>query len=273
MGVPHSPPDPSSSNSDSDSLSGSGSGAGSLAGSGALAGAGALAGSGALSGAGSYSGSDSDNANGNLNANGNFDANGNLNGNLNSNINDTMVTVCDKVDVAVSADLGPPTITDAYDTGSFNTTSTTYNVTANLTDSPITIGDANNFLAGSGDSFTFTAGGTETAFHIDQVNSLISNNQLSDVSLTNDSTFSQYATDLTGGTASTGAGIDHSVSDTATATVSATAAATATLSAFTQNIVLGANIQFNSLTQTVTGGSVNHTTSVADPGHDIHGGH
>ena len=236
---------------------------------------------------GSYSGSDSDNSNangngnGNLNGNldangnlnGNLDANGNLNGNLNANINDTQVSVCDKVDVAVTADLGPPTITDAYDTGSFNTTNTTYNLSATLTDSPVTLGDANNFLAGSGDNFTFTAGGTESAFHIDQVNSLIANNQLSDVSLTNNGgSFEQYATDLTGGTATTGrdaSGIEHSVSDTATSTITASAQAAATLSAFTQNIVLGANIQFNSLTQSVVGGGVTHTTSISDPSHDM----
>ena len=87
------------------------------------------------------------NGNGNLNGNGNFNADGNLNGNLNDNVNHNTDTVC--VDVSVDASV-TPLIGD--------------------------LSDATALYMPQDISQSFTAGGTDTAIALDQINSLVANN-------------------------------------------------------------------------------------------------
>ena len=92
------------------------------------------------------------NGNGNLNGNGNFNADGNLNGNLNDNVNHSTDTVC--VDVSVDASI-TPLIGD--------------------------LGDATALYMPQDISQGFTAGGTDTAIALDQINSLVADNSASHV--------------------------------------------------------------------------------------------
>jgi hypothetical protein len=176
------------------------------------------------------------NGNGNLNGNGNFNADGNLNGNLNDNVNHSTDSVC--VDVSVDASI-TPIIGDLSDT-------TALYMPQDITQS-------------------FAHGGTDTAIALDQINSLVANNSACDVH--NSDYSSVYGSGASeGGTIHVG---DISQGDLATGQLQGTTSAAATVDAFTQSIVLGANIQNNSFTLTLTGGD-SHVSAIDTGGSHSH---
>jgi hypothetical protein len=167
------------------------------------------------------------NGNGNLNGNGNFNADGNLNGNLNDNVNHNTDTVC--VDVSVDASV-TPIIGD--------------------------LSDATAIYMPQDIVQEFCAGGTDTAIALDQINSLVANNTAQD--LHNSDCSSIWGSSASeSGTVHVG---DISQGALATGELQGATSAAATVDAFTQSIVLGANIQNNSFTLTVTGGD-SHVTA------------
>jgi hypothetical protein len=106
--------------------------------------------------------------------------------------------------------------------------------------------------------------GSAVGFNLDQVNSLVSNGTAHDISLSNDSTFSASVSTTDYSTGDT-AGISSSVSGNAQngeSTGSVSADASASVDAFTQSIVLGANVQTNTFSLTVVG----HDAITADHG-------
>jgi hypothetical protein len=171
--------------------------------------------------------------NGNLNGNGNLNADGNLNGNLNDNVNHNSDTVC--VDVSVDAGITP--------------------LIGGLS-------DATALYMPQDISQSFTAGGTDTAIALDQINSLVANNSACDVHN------SDYSSVYGSGASETG-GVhvgDISQGDLATGQLQGATSAAATVDAFTQSIVLGANIQNNSFTLALTGGD-SHVSAIDAGGH------
>jgi hypothetical protein len=160
------------------------------------------------------------NGNGNLNGNGNFNADGNLNGNLNDNVNHNTDTVC--VDVSVDASV-TPLIGD--------------------------LSDATALYMPQDIAQSFTAGGTDTAIALDQINSLVANNTAQDLHNSDHSSMWGSGASESG---SVGVG-DISQGALATGELQGATSAAATVDAFTQSIVLGANIQNNSFTLTITG--------------------
>jgi len=253
------------------SLAGAGAGALGLAGAGALS----LAGSGALAAAvglnenanlnGNGNGNGNLNGNGNGNFNGNVNAsetlNGNLNGNANINVNETHTNVETKVNVGLELtgqlDVGPPDIT----------------VTDSIFIPEPGCGDiavANNGSSAAiynGDVFNFGDGtGTQTVFDLTQANELADCDFLADASVSsNNSNFASSMWGIgDGGKVEIGDGIGEGDDILhATNNVSASADAAATLSAFNQNIVMGANIQYNSASQSVIGGDQTNWGDVA----------
>src|SRR3984885_14450102 len=172
--------------------------------------------------------------NGNLNGNGNGNADGNFNGNLNDNVNHSTDTVC--VDVSVDASI-TPLIGD--------------------------LSDATALYMPQDIAQSFTAGGTDTAIALDQINSLVANNEASHV-------WNSDGSSVTGSGATEQGGVhvgDISQGDLATGQLQGAASAAATVDAFTQSIVLGANIQNNSFTLALTGGD-SHVSAT-----DMGGGH
>ena len=170
--------------------------------------------------------------NGNLNGNGNFNADGNLNGNLNDNVNHNTDSV--SVDVSVDASV-TPIIGDLCD-------ATAIYLPQNI-------------------SQEFHAGGTDTGIALDQINSLVADNSASHVWNSDGSSVSHSGASETGGV-TVG---DISQGDLATGQLQGATSATATVDAFTQSIVLGANIQNNSFTLAITGHE--STVTAGDAGH------
>jgi hypothetical protein len=160
------------------------------------------------------------NGNGNLNGNGNFNADGNLNGNLNDNVNHNTDSVC--VDVSVAASVSP--------------------IIGDLS-------DATAIYLPQEISQNFCAGGTDTAIALDQINSLVANNVA-------DNLHNSDCSSVCGSGASETGDVhvgDISQGALATGELQGATSAAANVDAFTQSIVLGANIQNNSFTLTITG--------------------
>jgi hypothetical protein len=156
------------------------------------------------------------NGNGNLNGNGNFNADGNLNGNVNHNTD----SVC--VDVSVAASVSP--------------------IIGDLS-------DATAIYLPQEISQNFCAGGTDTAIALDQINSLVANNVA-------DNLHNSDCSSVCGSGASETGDVhvgDISQGALATGELQGATSAAANVDAFTQSIVLGANIQNNSFTLTITG--------------------
>jgi hypothetical protein len=253
------------------SLAGAGAGAGALglAGAGALSGAGALAASIGLNANGNLNGNENGNGNGNgnlngngnvnadLNANANLNAAENLNSNTNTNTSTTTVTTDVTVDLTLTGEveLSPPSIEDSYnlciDDSIFIPEPGCGDIVVanNGSSAAIYNGDVYNFGGG---------GGTQTVFDLTQANTLADMDALCGASVT--STGSNFVSFIDGvgggGPVDAGDGIG-SADDVlhATTNVAATADASAAVSAFNQNIVMGANVQYNSATQTVVGGN------------------
>ncbi|HVC52989.1 MAG TPA: hypothetical protein VND87_13290 [Stellaceae bacterium] len=208
--------DPSSSHSSSGSLSGSGSGA--LSGSGSLSGAGSLAGSGALAGAGALSGSEA--------------------------ISAAIAAVC--VDVNVNVDLSA--------SGNLGGDNHSWNGLVDNTHAHLDAG-ANLFTPVFDPIQTTDTGGHN--FALDQVNNLVANNDASHNSVSlSAGAYGDAGVPSSGALVSlnAGGGIGDSATHAEGAATTATSTNSITMSAFSQSIVLGANIQFNSLTLNNVGG-------------------
>jgi hypothetical protein len=165
------------------------------------------------------------------------DFNGNLNGNINANINHSSDTV--SVDVSVDGNI-TPLIGD--------------------------LSDATALYMPQNIDQTFTAGGTDTAISLDQINSLVANNSAQDLHNSDHSSMWASGATETGGI-TVG---DISQGALATGQLQGATSAAATVDAFTQSIVLGANIQNNSFTLALTGGDSH--VSAADMGGHGHTG-
>ncbi|MBS0522771.1 MAG: hypothetical protein JSS04_03965, partial [Proteobacteria bacterium] len=118
--------------------------------------------------------------------------------------------------------------------------------------------------------------GGNAMFNLDQVNNLVANNSLGDASVSfcgiagsgysdgvGASVFSQTASAVGGIADTAGSAVGH---DSSPGTVSASADAPITQDAFTQSIVMGANIQFNSASFNVVGHD-SVTTDLSGGGH------
>jgi hypothetical protein len=180
----------------------------------------------------------------NLNANGNFDLNGNGNFNTNSNQNSDEVDV--KVNATVSPVMGFEHMFDGFN-----------NQDGSMLFMPQDITQTINDEGGNG---TYSAGGagTDTMIALDQVNSLVSNGSVRDASVSDDGGSGLLNGDhlsAGGGSANDSSAGGVGTSDTAagTGSVSNDASSTSQLDAFTQSIVLGANIQYNNFTVSVVG--------------------
>lgn len=251
------------------SLAGAGAGALGLAGAGALglAGSGALAAAVGLNENANFNGNG--NGNGNLNGNGNGNLNGNLNaneavnaninGNVNYNHSETNVDVDTKVkvdlDIEGKLSLEPPSIEDAYNT---TIEDSIYIPDPGCGTYVLANGEGSSAAIYNGDVFNFGNGeGTQTVFDLTQANTLADIDALAGASVSSTASgFSSSMYDIGGGgKVDIGDGIGEGDDILhATNNVSASADAAATLSAFNQNIVMGANIQYNSASQSVIGG-------------------
>jgi hypothetical protein len=194
-------------------------------------------------------GNENGNWNGNENLNGNLNANENLNGNLNANINENIVRVDVDVKVDLTASLAPPTDNDAIDIDHIG-----------FFEEGIVMPDVVSQSVECGNNF-----------NIDQVSNLTDNDTLAHPSVSYNNAGIEAAccrgaadaagdfsmsTKAEGGTASSSVG-DIMGDDGSFAGIGAAAAnATLTQEAFTQHIAMGANIQFNSIDQTVVGGDL-----------------
>ncbi|MTI18774.1 hypothetical protein E1162_16125 [Rhodobacteraceae bacterium RKSG542] len=198
----------------------------------------------------------------------NHNHNGNLNGNLNANLN-------------ANANL--------------NTSHTDVNVDIKLDGEVDGFGDDNDFIdldhakvdgdllaANNGSTIDYDPGddmtahadgaGNDVAFNIVQVNELTDKDTLNDPDVTNSASF-KLDFDLDGGKAESSDGIDAVKSDgwasgagddaSVAGTASANADAIANTDNFNQEIVMGANLQYNVVDQTIVGGN-NTSTSVGE---------
>ena len=234
-------------------------------------------------------------ANGNANGNANLDANGNANGNANLNANGNS-NLSDNINHDVNSNLNA--------NANLNATSTSVDVkldlsgTADLGHNGGLINMDNLDLHNLSGSFfantdSVTQNGTQN-FNLDQINNLVANNTLGSASVgfsadTGSSSSDGYgwghdgssasaqpvfsmSADAHGGTAygsSITGGIDAGPTSPLSNIGTASADTAITQSAFTQNIVMGANIQFNSLTLSNVGHD--SITTNGDPG--MSGGH
>jgi len=220
------------------------------------------------------------NGNGNLNGNGNFNADANLNANLDANHNANANFDANgnlNLNTNVNTDIASSTAIAVADAVSNGVTQGGLIDFANL-DLGHLSGGLFNIVDNNSQSGQFN-------FNLDQVNSLVANNYLDHASVSYEA-----------GSSGSSEGHDHSSAPgfSMTATIDgagnhASAAANAgdlgtagtasvstalTQSAFTQNIVMGANIQFNSLTLTNVGGDSSTSTSVGAASDHMHmGGH
>jgi hypothetical protein len=218
--------------------------------------------------ANNYAGNSVESHSGNLNANGNL--NGNLNGNANLNYSENGVSntvengvnnqvntaVNTHVNVSVSGEFDPPSETSVLHMDNLN------------------LGELNGSFIVIPDFSTQTLTGDGNIFNLDQVNSLVDGDTVNGASVslsigggggwgggldsfvTDPATpggpsfsFSQTAT-ATGGTATN----TSEVGTDGTATGAADGATSLTQEAFTQHIVMGANIQYNTMPINVVGG-------------------
>ena len=179
-------------------------------------------GNGNLNGNGNFNGNANENANGNLNANGNF------NGNANENVNVNSTTVDVKVDVQASVS---PLISADDNQGSLLYIPQAFNQHIDWNQN------------GQGD------GGAQTEIALDQINSLVASNTAYDIHNADYSSATTTA-ENEGGASVTG-GITQG--DLSTGALTANTSTAATADAFTQSIVLGANLQNNTFSATIAG--------------------
>lgn len=166
------------------------------------------------------------NYNGNENHNSNSNSNANANANENINVNETCVSV--KVDVQASV---TPLISADGNEGSIIYIPQTFNQSIDWNQS----GDGH--------------GGAQTEIALDQINSLVANNEASCIHNSDWST--AWLSASNSGAASVAGGISQG--DLATGAMTANTSTAANADAFTQSIVLGANLQNNSFSATIAG--------------------
>ncbi len=217
--------------------------------------------------ANNYAGNSVESHSGNLNANGNL--NGNLNGNANLNYSENGLSNCVENGVNNQVTTAVNTHVNVSVSGEFSPPSET----AVLHMDDLSIGDLGGSFIVMPDFSIQTLTGDGNIFNLDQVNSLVDGDTLSDASVSlsiggggrdgglvplslvpGDSdgpsfSFSQTAT-ATGGSATN----TSEIGTDGTATGTANAATSLTQEAFTQHIVMGANIQYNTMPINVVGG-------------------
>lgn len=158
---------------------------------------------------------------------------------------------------------------------SFTDSSATDSYNDNSTDDDTTVMDSGNFTLGVSIADSFgdndlvdidsltgpieglqVLGGSGNIFDLDQVMTLNDGDVLSDPNVTNDACFDQYSDTVNGGTANASSGFGDANGDADVGSnASASAGGAANLSAFNQDIAMGANIQYASVDMTVIGGS------------------
>ena len=172
------------------------------------------------------------NGNGNGNWNDNDNSNHNSNCNSNVNVNANFTSVCVDVKVDLSASLAPP----------------------------VDLGEGAIYVPQTIDQYIDGGhAGVNTEIALDQINSLISNGTANGDYVSNWGS-SIYTSAHDSGDAQVG---DVSQGALATGVLTAGASTAATADAFTQSIVLGANLQNNTFTMTITG----HDSHVDVGGH------
>jgi hypothetical protein len=196
---------------------------------------------------GSLNGNGNFNGNGNLNGNGNFNANANYNADANYNANTNSNTVT--VDVTVDANVTPANI---YGLDMSNMFNNIYNGDGAILFMPQAITQSIDA--------TGADGSVNTEIAIDQVNSLVSNGYLGMATVDNSGHFDGNS--VGAGPATAGIGDHASIGDLASGGMTSNATAQATMDAFTQSIVMGANIQLNNFNTSVIGHDSITTTSV-----------
>jgi len=179
-----------------------------------------------LNGNGNLNGNLNGNENYNANGNENYNANGNSNANENVNVNETSVSVHVDVQACVT-----PLISADGNEGSIIYIPQTFNQSIDWDQ------DGNG------------GGGAQTEVALDQINSLVANNEASCIHNSDGSTAWLSAENT--GNASVAGGIAQG--DLSTGALTANTSAAATADAFTQSIVLGANLQNNSFSATIAG--------------------
>jgi hypothetical protein len=192
--------------------------------------------------------------NGNGNANGNFDANGNFN--ANTNLNSDTVSVNVNVDADLTPVIGFKDMFNHMDNHDGSMLFMPQDITQ-------TINDQGGQNGPAGD-------GTDTMIALDQVNSLVSNGTVDGASVSSDASgvldhdhvFAGGSSDSIGSTGDSGGNGDAAAG---TGTISGAASSTGQLDAFTQSIVLGANIQYNNFNLSVVGHDA--ITTVGDGHH------
>ena len=239
---------------------------------------------------GQWQHSSSENENLNGNANGNL--NGNLNGNANLNYNENTSDTDVKVDVEVDLDLDHLRAPDDNDFGDFDMKDVRFdNIFMADDDSSIDYdpGDDVNFE----DIFdnAFATGDNNSAFAVNQIADLVDNDTLRDVRMDNSGTYTMTweakggdseAGDGIGGGGGAGsdgkydghhrggndnedsAGWRIDAGDDIAASAAASADAALSSNAFSQEIVLGANLQQNAVDVTIVGGDTNYTSAGGD---------
>jgi len=197
------------------------------------------------------------------------------------NSDDDVITTDNSLDLSASDFLNDKSVnTDNSDNSdddsfSFSDSSTTDSYNDNSTDDDTTISDSGNFslsvdIADSFndndlidiDSITGSVeglqalGGNGNIFDLDQILTMNDQDSLTSPTVSNNDCFDQYSEDVTGGTASATSGFGDASSDADVGSnASASAGGAANLSAFNQDIAMGANIQYASVDMTVIGGS------------------
>ena len=205
----------------------------------------------------------------------NLNANGNLNGNVNFNENINVTNV--EVDVKVDLELDDYQIPEDNGFADIDMKDVELDniFMAEEGDISFNPGDDVNFQDILNDAFG--DGSNNSAFAINQIADLVDNDQLTDISQNNTGTF-DMKWEVEGGHSRAGDGVgigdtdgkeDSSgwsidAGDDIAASVASSAAATLNSTAFTQEVVLGANLQQNAVDVTVVGRDNNYTSVGGD---------
>ncbi|WP_169194022.1 hypothetical protein [Devosia sp. MC1541] len=220
---------------------------------------------------GQWQHSSSENLNGNLNGNVNLNGSSNENVNVNENTSTTDVNV----NVDVDLDLDTPRVPDDADFADIDMKDVDFDnifMTNGGGDISFDPGDDVNFENIFNNAFG--TGDHNTAFAVNQIADLVDNDNLSNVQQNNGGTF-DMTWDSAGGDSSTGDGFgigdadgkdgwSIDAGDDIAASAASSAASSLSSTAFTQEIVLGANLQQNAVDVSVVGGNNNYTSVGGD---------
>lgn len=234
---------------------------------------------------GQWQSSTNENSNENGNLNGNLNGNANLN--ANANYNENVSTTDVDVDVKVDVGMDHMSMPDDNDFGDLDMKDVSFdNIFMADDGSSISYdpGDDVNFEDIFNDAFG--SGNNNSAFAVNQIADLVDNDALHGVTMDNSGDYT-LTWEATGGEATAGDGIgggggagtdskfDHhgetdsagwriDAGDDIAASAAASAAAELTSNAFSQEIVLGANLQQNAVDVSIVGGDTHYTSVGGD---------